>query len=242
MSSTAVLISGQARTFPSTFPTQLWHVYRHFKDLHFFVVLQNTPDAPASVKLLEAKYGKDRIHVKLIEDPKDLPMIAAIHGRHAPFANAAPHPQLMMQHWYQYQVWKFYKETPREDKTIIRMRTDNFFHSFAPNLPLNKDLEPIVEEGTVHSPWWGRFGGINDRFAIMDAPAGESYFCVYPNIQKLLDAGCPFHPESLLKASIEDADMISKDTLDAQFSTWRMDANHRHMEILAGDIAHRAAH
>lgn len=230
---TAILFSGQFRTFAACLPTQHWHVYRHLPDPHFFMMMQDCPDAKAHSETLAKAYGADHVHIKLIEDPKGLPMIPLKAGAHAPFANAAPHPQLMMQHWYQNEVWERFKHYPDFAKfdLVVRMRCDNFFHSFT---PLN--YQPRV----VYSPWWGRFGGINDRFAVMSRDDAPAYFTVYPRIQKLLNKGCPFHPESLSKAAIEDDGSYSCDLLRAEFSTWRLNGQHRHMEILAGDIAHLA--
>lgn len=273
--STAVLMSGQFRTFSTCLPTQHWHVYRHFHDLHFFVVMQNTlppsaaPNAPppvnseAMVKLLEDKYGKDRVHAKLIDDPTDLPMIPKKYGLHSPYENAAPHPQLLMQHWYQNEVWKLFKESGQTPDTIIRMRGDNFFHSLTlPQLTIIERLfgflvrfaaflgfvdkieEPLAgakmgrHSNTVYSPWFGRFGGINDRFAIMDYQAAKSYFTVYERIDEFLKLGCPFHPETLLKTALEFGGVKSNDKLFAEFYSCRVTGNHRPMETLPVDMAH----
>src|ERR1019366_8681852 len=205
--STAVLMSGQFRTFEQTLPTHHWHVYRHFPDLHFFLVMQKTVPGPRSVdseamvKLLEDKYGKDHVHAKLIDDPTDLPMIPKKFGLYAPYENASPHPQRMMQHWYQNEVWKLFTQSNKDgdsmEEAIIRMRADNFFHSFTmPPQPLPSNI--------VYSPWFGRFGGINDRFAIISPDAAApAYVTVYEKIDELLKLGCPFHPESLLTAARE---------------------------------------
>ena len=234
-------MSGQFRSFATCLPTQHWHVYRHFHDIHFFVVMQNTlppsaaPNAPppvnseAMVKLLEDKYGKDRVHAKLIDDPQDLPMIPKKYGLHAPYENAAPHPQLLMQHWYQNEVWKLFKESGQTPDTIIRQRGDNFFHSIT---------FPKMEPNTVYSPWFGRFGGINDRFAIMDHQAATAYFTVYERIDEFLKLGCPFHPETLLKTALEFGGVKSNDKLFAEFYSCRVTGNHRPMETLPVDMAH----
>ena len=231
--STAIIYSGQARTIAQCLPTQHWHVFRHFTDLHFFIVWQNEPNAVAGVKLLEAKYGKERVHAKLIADPQDLPRVPLIKGAHAPYANAAAHSQLMMQHWYQNEAWKWFVEQGQTDAMhVIRMRGDNFFHSFTPT---------PVSANRVLSPWWGRFGGINDRFALMHAGAASAYFTVYEKLNDLLADGCPFHPESLLLAAIQKGGVMSDDTLRTEFTTKRLVGGDRAPEIMAPDIAHLAA-
>lgn len=243
--STAVLMSGQFRSFGQCFATQHWHVNRRFPDPHFFLVMQDTlpvaaaPNAPppinaqALVKLLTDKYGADHVHAKLIQDPTDLPMIPKKFGLYAPYENAAPHPQLMMQHWYQNEAWKWFLEQRGETKfdLFVRQRGDNFFHGMT--------MQPIAPR-SVYSPWWGRFGGINDRFAIMDEAAASVYFRVYEKIDELLKLGCPFHPESLLKATLELGGVASVDRLLAEFYTCRVTGQHRTMETMPVDMAHIA--
>ncbi len=200
-----------------------------------------TPNAPdpinseAMVALLEEKYGKERVHAKLIDDPTGLPMIPKKFGLYAPYQNAASHPQLMLQHWYQNEVWKFYleadKSTVDPGSLFIRMRGDNFFKNFTrPSNPFPR---------TVYSPWWGRFGGINDRFAVMDREAAKVYFTMYEKIDELLALGCPFHPETLLKCALELGKITSIDHMDAVFDTYRVTGNHRpaESEMLPADIA-----
>lgn len=242
MSSTAILLSGQFRTFATCLPTQHWHVYRHFPDCHFFLVMQKTlpkaltPNAPdpinseAMVALLEEKYGKERVHAKLIDDPTGLPMIPKKYGVYAPYQNAASHPQLMLQHWYQNEAWKFYRDSGTTHDTVIRMRGDNFFKEFK---------KPAMEARTAYSAGWARFGGINDRFSVMDYDAAKVYFTMYEKIDELLALGCPFHPESLLKGALELGGITSDDTLYAVFDSYRVTGNHRsaESEMLPWDIA-----
>lgn len=244
---TAVLISGQLRTFARCLPLQHWLVYRHFPQVEFFLVVQDTPDVQA-VDDLRALYGADRVHLDARPDP-DLhahitPALSAAWHR-APYANAAPAHQLLLQHWYQNECWKFFQRESGEQGepgvgimpcfgTIIRMRGDNLFHSFEP-----PDKEALLFN-TVHTPWWGRFSGLNDRFAIMGEEAAGAYFTLYENIPTLLAAGCPFHPETLLKAQLEHHHVRIREDLKAEFSTLRMNNEQRWPEITPIDIVHAA--
>ena len=111
--STALLYSGQLRTFAACYPTQRWHVLRHFSDIHFFFTIQDQPDAAEILAPLIADYGADRVHLDLRTDPDltaDLtPQLSrAFHA--APYANAAPAHQLLLQHWYQAAVWRQFKQ------------------------------------------------------------------------------------------------------------------------------------
>ncbi len=91
----------------------------------------------------------------------------------------------------------------------------------------------------AYCPWWGRFGGVNDRFAIMGWSAAFEYHTTYDKIPSLLSKGCPFHPESLVAASMAEKEIRIK-PLQTEFSTYRIAGDprpHRPPEISAGDIA-----
>jgi hypothetical protein len=234
---TAVFISGQLRTFSRCYPTQRWSVYRHFSDLEFFVTVQDQPDAHQILAPLIADYGADRVHIDLRTDPV-LPITPAMErGWHeAPYANAAPIHQLLLQHWYQREVWRFFKATvadPEAYSTIIRQRGDNWFFSFTPPVP-----DCGSSFNTVWTPWWGRFSGLNDRFAIMGEEAAGAYFTLYEAIPHLLADGCPFHPESLLRAQLETSHVHIREHLCAEFGTLRPSGEMRFPEITSIDLAH----
>jgi hypothetical protein len=243
--STAILISGQLRTFARCWPTQRWHVLRHFADPHFFICVQAQPDWSQILQPLIDEYGADRVHIDLKGDP-DLsshltPQLSAAYHL-APYANAAPAQQLLLQHWYQQECWKFFERLTKDDQhmspslgefaSIVRLRADLWFHSFKdPKDPfLNPPPRAYVfgSGGNVcYTPWWGRFGGINDRFAIMGPEAAVSYFTVFDQIPSLLASGCPFHPESLVKANLQRGNVHLHETLRTEFSTERLNGERR---------------
>lgn len=257
--STAVIISGQMRTFARCYPTQRWQVFRPYhcratapvaaagdapalqEEPHFFVSCVDDENAHTA-ELLRQHYAN--VHIEKFTDPTDLPEVPIEYGAHAPYTNAATHAQLMLQHWTNKQAWQFFRscshrpaggsETSHSDvatifDTIIRIRPDILFHRF------NKPRDPLP--GTCLSPWWGKFGGINDRFAIMGPEAAAAYFNMYDRINDFLAAGCPFHPESLVAAVLREANIVSHTTLLAHFSTLRSNGDQRWPEIAAEDIA-----
>lgn len=257
--STAILISGQLRTFAKCWPTQHWHVLRHFADPHFFITVQGDRNTiPSEVSALIEEYGAN-VHYDPRTDP-DLSehltpqLTRAFHQ--APYANAAPAHQLLLQHWYQQEVWKFFQSVsrggaenaeqthlrasapPREPKfdTIIRLRADLWFHSF--DYPYATEHAPAADE--CLTPWWGRFGGINDRLAIMGPRAARYYFGVFDNLDELIESGCPFHPETLVAANLERGNIEVRPTLRTEFSTLRTNGDMRWPEINGVDIAHAA--
>jgi len=187
---TAVLISGQLRTFAKCYPTQKWQIFRHYEpDIHFFVSCVDDPQADSASLLLR---DYENVNVERYQDPTDLPVIPPEKGAWAPYANATSHDKLMLQHWGNKKVWHFFwdHKTATPFDTIIRIRPDIWIHRF------QRPRDPDKEE--CFCPWWGKFGGINDRLAIMGATAAFGYFEMYDRIQELLDKGCPFHPETLV--------------------------------------------
>ena len=229
---TAVIISGQMRTFAKCYASQKWMVYRHYEpDICFFVSCKNDEDAE-SAKLLCRDY--ENVYIQTYDDPTDLPEIPEVCGFHAPYANAASHKKLMLQHWGNREAWRLFLGSKLDNFDVfIRMRPDNFFHRFIPKLPC---LAALEYGNWAFVPWWGKFGGINDRFAVMGKTAAFWYFEVYDEILELIRIGCPFHPESLLAAVLHKNHINVKSNLMAHFSTLRKDGQ-RWPEVTAEDIA-----
>lgn len=229
---TAVLISGQLRTFKKCYPTQKWQIFRHYEpDIHFFLSVAEDVQS-ADWGRLSDDYPTSNISVEKYDDPTDLPDIPIEKGRHAPYANAAGHYKLMLQHWGNKKVWDFFcsKAEPDSFGCIIRIRPDLWIHRFQ---------NPIYPGHAVDifSPWWGKFGGINDRLAVMGPRGANVYFNTYDAIPKLLEKGCPFHPETLVYENLRSEGMIISNNLMTEFSTMRMDGTQRWAEIVMSDIA-----
>jgi hypothetical protein len=248
---TAVFLSGQLRTFAQCWPTQRWHILRHFQDPHFFICVQHQADAHQILAPLVAEYGAARVHTAFRTDPDLHDVITPELSRAyhiAPYANAAPAHQLLLQHWYNQEVWKLFSEcqSPAESarfNVFIRLRPDLFFHSFDCPEVIEGINDPFWDPeftDLCFTPWWGRFGGINDRFALMGAAAARYYLTTYEAIPELLSAGCPFHPESLVKANLERGNIDLRETLRTEFTTFRLDGKHRPPEIAPWDLAHAA--
>ncbi len=235
---TAVLISGQLRTFKKCYPTQKWQIFRHYEpDIHFFASLSGADDAARAESILREDY--ENVQVESYDDPTDLPDIPIQQGAHAPYANAASHYKLMLQHWGNKKVWDFFASSSATESfdVIVRIRPDLWIHRFdLPRIrPTTTDsyLWPI----TVFAPWWGKFGGVNDRLAIMGKEAAPIYFGLYDMIPTLLKHGCPFHPETLLAETLRLSGMNVENNLMTEFSTDRMDGSRRWAEIVMSDIA-----
>lgn len=234
---TAVLISGQLRTFKKCYPTQKWHIFRHYEpDIHFFASISGAEEASLAEAILLEDYTS--IYVESYDDPTDLPEIAPDKGAFAPYANATTHDKLMLQHWGNKKVWDFFASSAATESfdVIIRIRPDLWIHRFQP-----PDIYPMesVPTRVVFAPWWGKFGGINDRLAVMGREAAETYFNLYSGIDGLLKHGCPFHPETMLAGWLQMCGVTVDNTLMATFSTDRMDGSRRwaQQEQIMDDLA-----
>lgn len=227
---TAVLISGQLRTFAKCYPTQKWQIFRHYEpDIHFFASICDDKQSGDAEVL---RYSYENVHIETVTDLVDLPDIPAEKGAFAPYANAASHKKLMLQHWGNKRVWDFFSSVAATESfdTIIRIRPDLWIHRF------QRPIDPGLNE--CYCPWWGKFGGVNDRLAIMDFNAATSYFDVYNCVNAMLAEGAPFHPETLLERMLSFKGAVKvKNTLMTEFSTERMDGSRRWAEIQMSDIA-----
>ncbi len=220
----AILISGQARTFGRkfadakggafrVFESQYWQVYRHYPDAHFFVSIAQDEDA-ASMELLRTKFSNVSIEY-VVQPTISEPEGAASDLQAAtPWRISAPVQNILRAYWANERVWDFAQHCEGFD-LVIRMRPDLFFQRFDP------PAMPAMGECLV--PWWGRYGGVNDRFAIMHQFAAENYFTVYSLREKLWTMGCPLHPETMQAAAMELRGTKISHTLSAEFCTVRKD-------------------
>lgn len=240
---TAVLISGQTRNFRECLPTLHWSVFRKLTDPVFFVSVADDAQA-ADAYLLEGYYKN--VFIERVKQPEILepnPRFAA----HAPYAIASSIQGIMRQLWHLNRVYEFYLENAKTPAAqFVRCRPDLWFQEFRPpmpsfslTLPSGAKSAPSYEvEKVAFTPWYARFGGINDRFAILGPLAAAAYFTTFEKIDALLKSGCPLHPESLVKASLEEAGCAISDHLVAEFSIFK-DGKRRFPEIMMEDMAHQ---
>jgi hypothetical protein len=150
---------------------------------------------------------------------------------HEPYAISVPPQAVLRQLWQLNETWKLYMRSGDfGHDTFLRIRPDLWMHSFCGGA---KPLSIIAA-----TPWWGRFGGINDRLAVMGPRAAAAYFTTFEHIPDLIAAGCPLHPETLVRASIESAGCHVSDGLLAEFSTLRSNGESRGPEISPIDFVH----
>lgn len=227
----AILLVGQMRSWATCLHTFKWQVVRHFDDaLDFFISTVNDEQAAESVELTTKYFPRSRVHIDIKIQPEIEEPFEPV--RFEPYARSVPVQGVLRQLWQLNEAWKFYKDRDEgQHDVIIRSRPDLFFHSFS--MP-----DRMPGQFAALTPWWGRFGGVNDRFAIMGWAAARAYFTTFEKMPELLEKGCPLHPESLVAASMWDYGCAIHTDLKVEFSTLRMNGEMRQPEIGPIDLAH----
>ena len=229
---TAVLISGQARSFARISPTdpqiarrawarecfsnQRWQLYRKLENPEFFVSLADDAEAALVEPLLLKYYPREIVHVEIVKQPTlpEPPIDATLHSA---WGVSSPFQSILRDLWHRQRVWEFYlglNSGPPSHQIVLRVRPDIHFHRI--NLP------KLVQADEVWTPFWGNYGGCNDRLAIMGFSAAEVYFIAFARVPELLSVGCPMHPETLTASAVELSPGIRiRRALDAHFAALR---------------------
>lgn len=217
---TAIIITGQARSFSYCWPTLNWQLFRKLPNPHFFVSVADDDNAP-SMDLLRTKY--ENVEIEYVKQPDRIQEPEGDLDRHAGWFRSAPVQGILKQLWALERGWDFFIARAGDEKfdLIVRCRADLWCQDvrFHPEAPLAKDCL---------TPWWGTFGGVNDRMALMGAEAAPHYFRTFSNRHKLWEQGCPLHPETMIRASLEMGGVNVIDRLQAEFRICRLpDAQHK---------------
>lgn len=235
--STAFIITGQMRTFGRLHKNQHWQVFRHFEGPHFFVSVAN--DEQAKDAELYKQYGKT--FIEYVDQPEHIPLPDGcppeeswVDGRnfmHEPYSISVSPQAVLKQLWAMNQGWQWFLKNRGDTqfKTFVRIRPDLHFFYFE-NLGLTGNM--------ARTPWWGRFGGVNDRFALLAPAVAEHYFTTFTHIPRMIQGGAPLHPESLIRESIRESGATLWDDLPVSFATVRLNGELRMPEISADDMAH----
>lgn len=193
---TAILISGQCRTLDFCFRSLKEQVLDFFPEADVFISAAADQDASNIIAFddLPSKFG-DVVDQPAL-DEKDY-LAKSLGGKF--FIGDGPEDttavqRILRQAWHLRRVYEQARDHADYER-FIRVRMDQWFHVGCKNTPTLEGQYAMV-------PWWGSFGGVNDRFAIMDALTAESY-CWWPYLDDFLADGCRFHPETLTAWAIK---------------------------------------
>jgi len=215
---TAVIYSGQARTFAQTFPNQWFHVLRKLENPVFFVSVADDPQADDMLRLLE-RFPENRVFFEKVKQPK-LPEPPPDPQWLAMYPPSATPQAILRQLWALERAWKFSCLVSDEKKLttpdmVIRIRPDLAFARF--------EMPRQVDPWRCYTPWWARWGGINDRLAVMGLSAAHLYFRTFSSVDALMHLGSPLHPETMIHTRLEYWGSAIHHTLATEFSTIRLD-------------------
>lgn len=231
----AILVSGQVRTLAQVFPTIRWHLLRRFLRVHVFASLVDEPGAAEALELFRPHV--ERLEFELVKEQNEpLPAVLEKWARNESFAsfrNTVTVASFARWFWHVARAWEFYESFKDEShRVFFKLRTDCFFHRF--------QLPPHLDGPAVLVPWWGGYGGINDRLALITGrETARTYFTAYDRIDAAIEAGCPCHPESLLAGTLELERVAIFRILEAEFTTLRTAADGRPNvppDYRAGDV------
>lgn len=198
---TAILISGQCRTLDVCARNIAEQVLRFFPGADLWISVAAGPDTEQA-RFLEAV----GLPVRLLEtveqpvfDERDY-QVQSSGGSY--YIGEGPHDstavqRILCQAWQLRRVYEKACASGEEYGVYVRLRPDQWFTVGAAGWP---EITP----STAALPWWGNFGGVNDRFAILGSAAAEAY-CWWPYLDQLLAEGCRFHPETLTRFALERA-------------------------------------
>ncbi len=235
---TAVIITGQARTFAHCWKTQREAVFRKLDDPHFFLSLAKPSDGATLVALEMLEHARPgKVFVEWVEQPafpEELREQFERESYHAPYFRSVPVEAIWKQLWHLARGWDLYKANCDADglplienfDRFVRIRPDLHFQSWTrPDDTLPKHLtgsRHVSIADCVFTPWWGSWGGAPDRFAyIVGHEAAAQYFNVFHRINELLAEGCAYHPETMLLRALERAGIRVSQTMDADFISIR---------------------
>lgn len=239
--STAVIYTGQARTFAHCFKSQYFQVLRKLSNPTFFVSVADDEDAD-SMRLLESRFPPDKVHYEKVKQPEFIPPpwthangdLAGNSAFHASYPPSADDQGILKQLWALARGWEFLKEqaNPLDFDYFLRIRPDLAFHRF--------EFDWYIGQHIALTPWWARWGGVNDRVAVLGRIAAEAYFTAFNERQAMFDEGCPLHPETLINYALERKGCNVCHTLPTEFTTVRKNNQHVPPSITVPDFAEYA--
>jgi hypothetical protein len=233
----AFIYTGGMRSFDKCWKNHAWQIWRHFPGAKFYVCTEDDEDA-SKVNL----FGDRAAMVRTVKQPEMVIPAGCPDSwtpgqpyMHEPYHISVDPRAVLGQLWMLREGWRLYEEANDPADLIIRIRPDLWFHSFDSRFICPTGM-PIHD--WAFTPWWGRFGGINDRFAILGPEAARHYFTTYDKIPAMIAEGGPLHPETLVHYAMKRAGISICDDMKAEFSTLRKSGEMRFPEISMIDVAH----
>lgn len=207
---TLILYSGQARTVKDVWAN------------HFFWLHNQVPN-PTVVCSVEDNANADdmlclqRKGVPFIMEKHHQPTIGEPEPRcrwHAGYPTSSSPQAILKQLWALDRVWDY-------AQTVVNLDDFDIFVRVRPDLSFLRVEMPALPVFDCHTPRWSKWGGINDRFAVMGRKAAEAYFGCFRARDALWADYCPLHPETMMGYHLRKSKIPIYDNLRVEFTTIR---------------------
>lgn len=233
----AIIYSGAMRSFDKCQKNHYWQIWRHFPEAKLYCVTEEDEDHKKAL-LMPALTRFVKQPEMVI--PKGCPdeWRPGTPYMHEPYHISVDPRHVLGQLWMLREGWRLYQEAGDPADLIIRIRPDLWFHSFTKPHGIGKHgaINWTPCDDIAWTPRFGKFGGCNDRFALLGAKAAEAYFTAYDNIPAMLAEGAPLHPETLVRYAMERKGISVLDDMRADFSTLRKTGEMRPPEVTHSDL------
>lgn len=212
---TCLLYSGQTRSFAQIWENHRWYLKWAQPDI--FASVADDEQAP-DMELVKKSFPKshvliERVKQEPIAEPEELTRFRSGYPRSTTLQGVLRQLKALER------TWEFFTNHARYEDydVVIRARPDIAF--------VRCDLpRPLSHLGawTCWCPWWARWGGVNDRFAVLGPQAAKAYFTTFGFREQLWDFGCPRHPEQMIHASLYAQGVAIDDACAFEFVAVRM--------------------
>lgn len=221
---TSVIYSGQARTFARVFENQYFHCLRFLPDPEFFVSVARDEQCGDMHRLLE-RFPKEKVHIEYVMQP-ELPEPPPDPPYRAMYGPSSSPQAILRQLWALNRAWEFASELgANEADIVVRIRPDIAFYRFEMPQTVGNAYSGvgIWHDWRCETPYWARWGGVNDRLALLGREVAPHYFGTHHLIDRHCKQGCPLHPETLVYQTLKLAGIRPSHTLATEFATIRLD-------------------
>jgi hypothetical protein len=225
---TAIIYCGQARSISQVWENHKWHL-RNLPEPSFFCSVADDAQADDMLLLRDHTFPGRPFHMEKVVQP-EVELWPEKTAFKCGYPRSTSQEGVLKQLWAWNRAWEFFceKANPEDFDVVVRIRPDTaFLRLEVPRL----ERRWIVEGGEVESgcpdyvcltPRWAKWGGQQDRFAILGRKAAKAYFTTWQKLPNLREMGCPCHPEQLLDTSLRLDGITPSATLKAEFLTVRL--------------------
>jgi hypothetical protein len=235
---TAIIYCGAARTVSQTYENHRWHL-RNLPNKEIFCSVVDDAQADDMLLLRDHTFPGRPFHMEKVVQP-EVELWPEKTQFHSGYPRSTSQEGVLKQLWAWNRAWELFCSVanPEDYDVVVRIRPDTaFLRLEVPRLTTMAEVPSkykkegyltwaTYQEGVPNdlclTPRWAKWGGQNDRFAILGKKAAKAYFTTWQKLPTLREQGCPCHPEQILQASLEMEGIQPSATLKSEFVTIRL--------------------